>query len=372
MLPQPSSLQSAGRLPGRPMAIPLVVATLILALASAADAALEEPCSGSDDWVQVASSEWLKGNMRRMRYGNMDFWSREVKSRKIRWRKVIVLCMAHEARFVTRGYMVFTGVGVVREGTVTVETAEGKVSFPREDLTAILLGRGSELDRWGIMLGVGIDANIGNTEQTSVNLSGGIRREDRFSRSQLVYEGTYGTANGQENLNRHRIEGSVKWFFSRRLYWSILDAPVVNDKFQNIAIRVAPATSIGLQVFDRAGLGWSLEAGAGYQYIRYLSVQPPQELDSNDAVARFSTDFNIDLVSNLEFNLSHSTTVIPTDLGLTTLYTRASIKYELTWLLKLETAIVHNRIFQPVPRADGTRPQPDDLQLIVGFTFDSF
>jgi len=87
---------------------------------------------------------------------------------------------------------------------------------------------------------------------------------------------------------------------------------------------------------------------------------------------RLSTKLKWDIIQNLDFKLEHNTTIVPTEIGLTSHYTRVALKYELTWLLKLETAFVHNRTWDPVPRADGTQPDSDDMQLILGFNLETY
>ena len=280
--------------------------------------------------------------------------------------------MGKPARFATEEYAVFTGRGTVRDDRVLVDTEDGEISFARADLMAILPGTTSELDRWGVQMGLGLDANEGNTKQTAFNANVAIRREDRTTRAEVAYSGTVGTASGQENINRHRIDTRGDLYLSKRYYWSILDMPFLYDKFQNIDARVGPSTGPGLQIFDNPGLEWSVVGSVGYQYTSFISAPPGGPSDVNDAIVRFSTDFKWDIVQNLEFKLRHDTTVVATQIGLTNLYTRVALKYEVTWLLKLETAIVHNRIFDPVPRADGTRPESDDVQLIVGFNLATY
>ena len=350
-----------------------MLATLVVALASAAGATeFEEPCTGSDDWVRLTSSEWLKGNLRRMRSRNVEFWSQEMKTLRFEWKKVAELCMGHEARFVTEGYVVFRGYGIVRDDHVVIETSEGKVRFPRAELMAILPRTGGERDKWGFKIGVGVDANVGNTEQTAINANLSINREDRWTRGKIAYSGSFGTADGDENINRHRLEGKLDWFFTRHLYWSIVDIPVLYDKFQNLDVRVTPSTLLGWQVFDLAGFVWNVEAGIGYQYTDFISVEPPQDASVSDAAIRLSTNFKWDIVNDLELKFRHDTILVPTDMGQTSLYSSAVLKYELTDLLKLETTLVHSRIWEPVPTADGTQPESDDFQLIVGFAFEVY
>ena len=307
-----------------------------------------------------------------MRSREIQFWSREVKSRRIKWRKVVVLCMARPARFATEGRQVYAGIGQVRGDRVIVETLEGRISFPRTELLAILPGEDREIDRWGLRLGAGLDANTGNTEQVSLNASASIRREDKTTRAEIGYAGTFGSVNGEENINRQRIDTSLEYFFSKRFYLVVFAMPVTYDKFQNIQARIAPAAGPGWQIFDGSDFEWAVDAGAGYQYTQFISVPVGQPEAVNDALLRISTTLKWDILSDLELKLRHETTFVPTEPGLTNLYTRAALKYEITWLLKLETAVVHNRVWDPIPTFDGTTPDPDDLQIILGFTLDAY
>jgi putative salt-induced outer membrane protein YdiY len=307
-----------------------------------------------------------------MRDRSVEFRSEEMKTLSFEWKKVAELCMGQEARFVTEGYVVFRGYGIVSGDHVVVETPDGRVRFPRAELLAILPGTISELNKWGFKIGAGIDANVGNTEQTAINANFSLRREDRWTRGEIAYFGSYGTADGQENINRHRLDNKFDWFFSRHLYWSIVDIPVLNDRFQNLDVRVTPSTLLGWQVFDLARFEWKVEAGVGYQYTNFISVEPLQEPSVSDAAIRLWTSFKWDILNDLDLKFQHDTILVPTDMGQTSHYTRAILKYELTDLLKLETTFVHSRIWQPVPTADGTQPKSDDFQLIVGFAFEVY
>ncbi|MBW2386435.1 MAG: DUF481 domain-containing protein, partial [Deltaproteobacteria bacterium] len=135
---------------------------------------------------------------------------------------------------------------------------------------------------------------------------------------------------------------------------------------------LTPSTLLGWQVFDLARFEWKVEAGVGYQYTNFISVEPLQEPSVSDAAIRLWTSFKWDILSDLDLKFQHDTILVPTDMGQTSHYTRAILKYELTDLLKLETTFVHSRIWQPVPTADGTQPKSDDFQLIVGFAFEVY
>lgn len=203
-----------------------LILLLVLMVAAAAPASeLEEPCTGESDWMRLTSGEWLKGDLKRMRRRKIEFKSKEMKSLKFDWNKVDRLCTGGVARFINDAHVVFEGKGRVEADYLIVETERGAVRLPRDDLLAILPGRDREIRKWGFTLGAGVDANVGNTNQTAINANMSIRREDRLTRGETAYNGTFGTADGSLNVNRHRLDNNLDWFFSRYLYWSLLDNP---------------------------------------------------------------------------------------------------------------------------------------------------
>ena len=331
---------------------------------------LDAPCTGSWDWVQLESAEWLKGELRRMRTRTFEFESEKLKSQTLEWDDVATVCLAGVARFVRSDRTTVQGIGQVDDGQVRVLTANGEVEFARDELLAILPGRASERERWSLDASLGGDAYTGNTQQASLNASLVVRREDHITRGELGFYGSYGTADGQANANRHRAEFKIDWFLTKRLYATPLDATLQYDEFQNVSSRFTPGSGFGYRVVDRSAFEWDLEAALGYQYLRYISVIPGEPPENQDAVARFSTYFKWTIVSDLDLTVNHSTILVVTNLGQTTNYTRAKLSYEITDRLDLDTTAIHNRTWQPVPNLQGEVPQADDLQLIFGLSIE--
>jgi hypothetical protein len=327
----------------------------------------QEPCTGPDDWVRLNSSEWLKGDLRWMRNKTLEFKSKKLKAQTLKWKDVVEVCLPGLSRFVREDNSVAQGIGHVRYSEVVVVTAMGEVKFGRHELIAILPGGARELDRWSLIASLGVDANVGNTEQTSLTASVEVRRDARETRFNSGYYGSYGTASGEENVNRQRILGKFDWFLKRQFYVTLLDGAVVYDKFQNIQNRTIIGSGIGYWVIDWETLEWELEAGAAYQYTQNISVEFGQDPSSNDFAIRLSTYFKWDITGDLKFDIRHDSYLVATDFGLTTNFTRMKGSYEITDLLNLEVTFVHSRVQDPVPLADGTVPKPNDYQLVIGF-----
>ena len=326
---------------------------------------LPAPCSGGDDWLQLDSAEWLRGNLRRMRNRTVEFNSEDLNSQTFDWDDdVATLCMAGIARFVRTNHEMIQGIGHVGQETVSILAATGQVEFPRSDLVAILPGRSSELDRWSFKLSLGGDFNTGNTNQSSLNASVVIDREDSWTRTQLAYYGSYGAADGVVNVNRYRIETGVDYFITRRFYAQPLDAALQYDEFQNIEARVSPTAGFGYRVVEKSWLEWDFEVAMGYQYLQNISVVAGQQLYRSDFIGRLSTYFKWTIVNDLKLTVNHTSLIVATDIGRTSGHTRSVLSYKVNDLIDIETTFVHDRVWEPVPNAAGVTPKKDDFQLI--------
>ena len=326
---------------------------------------LPAPCTGSDDWLQLDSAEWLRGNLRRMRNRTIEFNSEDLNSQTFDWEDdVATLCMAGIARFVRADHEMIQGIGHVDQETVSILSATGQVEFPRSDLVAILPGRASELDRWSFKLSLGGDFNTGNTNQSSLNASVVVSREDSLTRSQLAYYGSYGAADGVVNVNRYRVEAGVDYFLTKRFYAQPFDAALQYDEFQNIEARVSPTAGFGYRVIEKSWLEWDLEAAMGYQYLRNISVVPGLPIYRNDFIGRLTTYLKWTIVNDLKLTVNHTSLIVATDIGRTSGNTRSVLSYKVNDLIDIETTFVHDRVWEPVPNAAGVTPKKDDFQLI--------
>ncbi|MBT8469108.1 MAG: DUF481 domain-containing protein, partial [Deltaproteobacteria bacterium] len=322
------------------------------------------------DWLRLTSGEWLKGEVHWMREKDIEFDSDKLDLLNFSWSKVSEL---HSPRINTYGFegrIVIAGRAVVTKEKVIIETADGVVTYPRDQLLAILEGAERERNWWSTKLAVGLSANAGNTNQGQLNGSWNLVRADPQTRSVISYTGTFGYANQEQNVNRHLGEAGVTVYYSRRLFFSPLTAQLLNDRFQNLKLRATPGAGAGVHVFDTKKVEWDLGGALGYQYTRFLSTAAGVENPQNDGFISFHTYADFDFTDDVELKISWLTNVVYTQIGLTNHIGTANFSVEITDIFDLETTFNFYRTERPPPRADGSVPKRNDYQLIVSLALE--
>jgi putative salt-induced outer membrane protein YdiY len=349
-------------------ALTLALAIALLAIPLPCQAGdYAEPCSGPYDWLRLNSGEWLRGDLYRVRLKSVEFWSKKLKSQSFKWKDVVDLCVWQTARYVQEDNTIVQGIGRMQDDVFTIHTPNGTVELSRGLVVAVLPGEASELQRWALKLTAGLDAHYGNTEQSALNGSVDVRREDRVTRLQLTYLTSYGTASGEENVNKHEFDARIDVWLTRRLYLTPIHSRTIYDKFQNIAVRTSPTAGGGYYIVDTGTLEIDLKGGVGYQFTRYISVGPDQSRDVSDAGFRLGGRVKWDVTGDLTFEANHDTFLVATNFGLTNYHTVASLSYDITNRLDIQFSVTHDRIREPVANSEDILPSRDDVQLIAGF-----
>ncbi|MBT8465536.1 MAG: DUF481 domain-containing protein [Deltaproteobacteria bacterium] len=322
------------------------------------------------DWLRLTSGEWLKGEIHWMREKDLEFDSDKLDLLTFSWSKVNQLHSPRVNTYVFEGKIDVAGRAVVTKEKVIIETSDGVVTYPRDQLLAILEGARRERNWWSTKLAVGLSANAGNTNQGQMNIRWKLVRADPRTRSALSYDGTFGYSNREQNVNRHLGEAGVIFFYSRRLFFSPATVQLLNDRFQNLKLRATPGVGAGVHVFDTKKVTWDVGGALGYQYIRFLSTAAGLENPQNDGFVSVQTYADFDFTDDVELTIEWLTNVVYTQIGLTNHIGTANFSVEITDIFGLETSFKFYRTERPPPRADGTVPESNDYQLIVSLALE--
>ena len=321
------------------------------------------------DWVQLASGEWLRGNIERMRDGSMEFNSDEIKLITYDWKKVREL---HSPRANTYNFTDGTdlvGPAMINEEFVAVQTVDGMVTRPRVELQAIIEHTRRERNYWSTVLRFGLSGNAGNTENLTLNAFWQLVREDTLTRAAITYDGTFGTASRAEVANRHLAGGDVDIFVHPIIYVKALTGQLLYDKFQNIRLRATPATGVGFHLITTYVVNWDLEfAPLGYQYLSLIDPATAVENPQNDAYMMFRMFADIDFTDDIQLLLDWRTNLVYTTIGNTNHVGSLDFTVRVTTLLHLNTSFLYLRTEQPFPRSDGTIPKQNDYQIVFGIS----
>ena len=321
------------------------------------------------DWVRLASGEWLRGNLERMRDGSMEFDSSELKLLTYDWKKVQEMHSPKPNSYNFTDGTDLVGPAMINEEFVVVQTVDGLMTRPRAELQAIIEHTRRERNYWSTVLRMGLSGNAGNTENLTLNAFWQLVREDTLTRAAISYDGTFGKASRAEVANRHLAGGDVDIFVHPIIYVKALTGQLLYDKFQNVRLRATPAVGVGFHLITTYVVNWDLEfAPAGYQYLSLLDPAAAVENPQSDGYMMFRMFADLDFTDDIQLLLEWRTNVVYTTIGNTNHVGNLDFSLRVTTLLYLNTSFLYLRTEEPFPRSDGTVPKQNDYQVVFGIS----
>jgi len=320
------------------------------------------------DWVRLASGEWLRGNLERMRDGSLSFDSSELKLLTYDWKKVQELHSPRANTYVFTEGDDLVGPAMINEEFVVVQTVEGIVTRPRSELLGIIEHTERERNYWSTVFRLGLTANAGNTENLTFNAFWSLVREDALTRAEITYDGTFGTAARAEVANRHLGGGDVDIYVHPIVFVKALTGQLLYDKFQNIRLRATPAAGLGVHIITTYVVNWDFETAPGYQYLSLLDPAASVENPQSDGYWMFRMFADIDFTDDIQLLLDWRTNLVFTTIGNTNHVGSLDFSLRVTSILHFNTSFLYLRTEQPFPRSDGTVPKKNDYQIVVGIS----
>jgi hypothetical protein len=324
------------------------------------------PSPKAHDWIRLGSGEWLKGEITRMRDGEMIFDSDELDELTIDWDDVDALRSPRRHTYVFEGRRIYTGTASMSEKRIVVATEEGEFEFRRRQVVAIVSGDQSERNWWSGELTIGITARSGNTDSTDMTGVFDVTREAAVTRFGVHYNGAVSTLSGEETANNHRANLALDFYVSRRFFVTVPSVAYYRDEFQNIDMQVSPGVGFGYDMIKRNRIEWEIGLAAVYQYTEFISVVEADDNTARDAAAVVSTDLELELTKDLDWDTSYELQLVVTDLGLTAHHLLSTFSFDVWGPLDLDVTFGWDRVEQPTRRDDGTIPESDDFRMSIG------
>lgn len=320
------------------------------------------------DWVQTTSGEWLKGELKVMYSGNLEFDSDEFDLQNIDWDDVEQFHGTGKKRISIDGPdepEVYVGELVVTKDKITIDTAEGKKEFPRSRLISITQDARTEWDNWAMKISLGLNFTRGNSTQTDFTAKANIRRRTPDNRFVIDYLGNISENSNAQTVNNHRLNTFFDMFVAKEYFFRPVFAEYFKDKFQNIDYRATIGVGAGYHIIDTPKTTWDVSGGPGYRRTRYISVAPGDSEDVDTPVLVLGTFYDTALTKTLDFNAKYDLGIVNEASGTYTHHAIATFEIELTSVLDFDVSFVWDRTQNPQVRADGTTPKQDDFQLLL-------
>ncbi len=113
---------------------------------------------------------------------------------------------------------------------------------------------------------------------------------------------------------------------------------------------------------------WDFEFGLGYQFLRPISTLPDITNPQSDGFVPVRSYWEFDITDDIELDIEWQSNIVYTTIGNTNHIGKAIFSVEVTDIFSFDTEFDYFRTERPIPQSDGTVPQSNDYQLIVGFS----
>jgi hypothetical protein len=325
------------------------------------------PPTDKFDWIQTTSGEWLKGELKQLYSGILEFDSDEFDLQTIDWDDVAQVRAYGTKRIridAPEGPVTVIGELVITRDKVIVDTVDGTREFDRSQLIAVTPGAASEWDNWSAKIDIGLNFTRGNTDQTEFTMKLNVKRLTPDNRFVVDYLGNFTTSNNLQTVNNHRLSMFFDIFAAKEYFWRPVLFEYFRDPFQNIDYRTTIGAGGGYHIIDTPKTTWNVSGALGYRATRYVSVQPGDSQKVTTPALIAGTFYDTALTKTIDFNARYNFSIVNQESGTYTHHAIATVEIELTSILDFDISFVWDRTQDPQARADGTVPKQDDLQLL--------
>jgi hypothetical protein len=324
------------------------------------------------DWIQLKSGEWLKGKLTAMYNFSLEFDSDELGLHTFEWKDIKQIRGAGLQRVrIQPGngkgepYTVIGTLNLV-DDKVTITVGNEVREFDRAQIIAI--AEGAKL--WSGKISLGANIQGGNSDLVNSTILANVKRRTARSRFVVDYIGNYSRADGERTSGNNRINSYYDIFMTADLFWRTVFAEYFRDTFKNISDQVSAGTSFGYYLVRTPKTEWEVSGGIGALYKRYVSVEPGADTNHVSPAVGFGTRYDTKLSSWLDYLFDFKITIADRETGRYIQHLLTTLESDLISDLSLDITFIWDRVGVPQPAADGTVPQKDDYQLVVGVAYE--
>lgn len=244
------------------------------------------------------------------------------------------------------------------------------MAFDQAKLVGMMEGEPKEINYWGAKVNVGLAARSGNTSQLDITTFARITRRTPLTRFNNEYNGAYSTVNSASTANGHRLNSTFDIYLTQRLFFIVPSLEVFVDPFQNLDLRITPGAGLGYDVLVGKRVDWEVGIQGLYQYTSFQTVLALRSPTANDAAVGLSTQLDLDITSDLEWDTSYKTQLAATDFNKTSQNLTSILSMDILGPIEIDLTFNWDWVKSPEPRADGTAPLSSDYRISAGLGID--
>lgn len=319
--------------------------------------------------MQFKNGEWLKGELKDLQDDSLTFDSDKLDELSLDFDDLEILYSSKVNTLLFHDKSTVQGPFRIEGDTITVMTADGEKTYPRDTLRGIIPGTMTERNFWSGKLSVGGTIRQGNVNQTDLSLFFRAQRRSPGMRLVMEYNGAYGTVEGVKTADNHRFVLNNDVFLTREFFLRLPQLEAFKDEFQNIEYRVTPGLLVGYDVIDRDGLEWTVSGGAGYQVTKFFEPVAGAPARSETGVVLFTTAAKWEATSKIDL-YGEYTLAVPVSGRNRNMRLTLGADIEVWGSLDFDIKFILDRQSDPARLSDGSLPENNDIRLYFGLGWD--
>lgn len=347
-------------------------ATVLLALilAAAPPAAAQpgwpsgEALPTDEDWIQLDSGEWLKGELIALYEDELLFDSVKLGPKTFDWKDIHQVWTARTLAVGLTGGEVFVGKLVVTGESARVAGGEER-EIQRSRILSIAPGGKKPLSRLGGKISAGMTLRQGNVDQADVNVAAEIEHRRVRDRIELDYFANYSSNEGEGTSNDQRIKSQWHHFITDRFFVKPAVVEWYRDPFQSLDSRTTAGAEVGYRIADTRRTEWQVSTGLAWQRTRWVDVEVGEEERQTSGAFVGSTTFEQEWTEIVDFKFDYTFYLTKEDAGRYIHHALVSLETEWTDTLDLDISLYWDRTQIPQPGRDGAVPDQDDFRMVV-------
>lgn len=320
------------------------------------------------DWMQLKSGEWLKGELKGIYSGVVEFDSDELDLITIDFEDVNQILTAKNISINVEGQDTLVGKLHYKDNSAYLTQDDGTLfSIKLDDIATISGSSDKESDYWSANIFIGLDFIAGNTKQTNLTVKAHAQRRSADTRLIADYIGINTIVDDNiTTAENDRLATSFDIYQTAHFYWRAGFAEYLRDPFQNINLKYTLGVGVGYDIIYTPQTNWSISAGPGYQKTTFEEVTAGENRSADTAIVYLDTAFDTELTSHIDFIVKYRAFFLNEASGSYTHHAETSLQTELISDFDVDITFIWDRTEDPIAFGDGSFPKQDDYKLMFG------
>lgn len=324
------------------------------------------PRAQNYDWVQTTSKEWFKGKIIALYDGELQFDSKEVGEHTFDIADVAQIKSHNIISVNVENIASFSGLLRYKDKKVKVIQGDNEYEFNIEDVVSFAPSGDKEIDYWSGKITMSLDLKSGNVNQLDYTAKGEVYRRTSNSILLFDYLARLSSVEGHETTNNQRLNQKYDRYITRYFFWTPLVSEYYTDRFRNINKQITAGMGVGYTFYNTPSSDLRCSAAPSVIYTKYQSVAADKDIEHYSPALELSAEFDsqINKISDLTF--SYQLTYGDSEIGQFKHHMVTTFENELLSWLDLDVSFIWDYIYKPQERSDGTSPEKNDYQFLVG------